>query len=75
MYIVRIRIPKMIVKNVSLYIHNVNGEAIIEREMAAPPGQFIRVFHKLYENGSIGIFVFTAWKQKLLVTKCYLQWE
>ena len=28
-----------------------------------------RVFHKLYENANIGIFVITAWKQKKI------QWE
>ena len=36
---------------------------------------FIRVFHKLYENANTGILVFTAWKQKNLVTKCYPQRE
>ena len=31
-----------------------------------------RVFHKLYENA---IFIFTAWKQKNPVKKCYPEWE
>ena len=34
-----------------------------------------RVFHKLYENANIGIFIFTAQKQKNLVTKYYPEWE
>ena len=34
------------------------------------PTEYNQIFHKLYENANIGIFVFTAWKQKDPVIKC-----
>ena len=32
-------------------------------------------FSHTHRNANIAIFVFTAWKQKNPVTKCYSQWE